>query len=118
MSEQDLVNVILDWLVYQGAWAFRANSGVMPIEGKNGRRRLFCGAPAGTPDIIGIWPGGLGFGIECKVGSNKPTDLQKTKLEQINRCGGLAIVAYSVEDVENAFRERIKNGRRDVGSGS
>lgn len=108
MSEKDLVNAILDWLALHGAWAFRANSGVIPVEGENGKRRMFRGAPAGTPDIIGIWPGGLGFGIECKIGDNKPTKLQSQKLNQIRACGGIAIVAYSIEDVEKVFFKELK----------
>jgi hypothetical protein len=108
MSEQDLVNAILDWLHLQGAWAIRVNSGARPIEGKDGKRRMFRGAPSGTPDIIFIWPGGLGGGVECKLPGNKPTDLQRATLEQIAETGGLAVVAYSVDDVREAIQERIK----------
>lgn len=107
MSEQALVSAILEWLHYNGAWAIRVNSGARPIEEK-GRRRMIRLAPAGTPDIIAIWPGGLGMAIECKVGKNKPTDLQDATLEHIRECGGLAVVAYSIDDVDNAIKERIR----------
>ncbi|HZW02798.1 MAG TPA: VRR-NUC domain-containing protein [Anaerolineaceae bacterium] len=108
MSEQDLVNSIIDFLRYQGAWAIRVNAGMKPIEGKDGRRRMFRGAPAGTPDVIACWPGGLFMGIECKLAGNKPTDLQQATLDQIRETGGLTVVAYSIDDVENAIRERIQ----------
>jgi len=106
MSEQDLVNAILDWLHLQHAWAIRVNSGFMKIEDAGGRTRVFKGAPAGTPDIIGIWPGGLGIAIECKLKGNKPTSSQTETLEKIKTTGGLAVVAYSLDDVIQALRER------------
>ena len=106
MSEQDLQNAILDWLHIHRAWAIRVNSGFMKIEDAKGRTRVFKGAPAGTPDIIGIWPGGLGFAIECKLKGNKPTPKQAETLESIQTAGGLTIVAYSLDDVIHAFRER------------
>jgi hypothetical protein len=37
--------------------------------------------------------------IECKIGRNKPTDLQNAYLEEIRKRGGIAIVAYSLDDV-------------------
>lgn len=108
MTEQDLVNAVLDWLHLHGAWAIRVNSGGKQVENVNGQRYFIRMAPPGTPDIIAIWPGGLGMAIECKMPGNKPTDIQAATLQQIHDCGGLAVVAYSVDDVENAIRERIE----------
>lgn len=108
MKEQDLVNSILDWLRSHGAWAIRVNSGSMPIEQANGSRRIFRGAPAGTPDIIACWPGGLMMGIECKMPGNTATPLQAATLAGIRETGGLAVVAFSIDDVEKAIRERIE----------
>lgn len=107
MSEQDLVNTILDWLRYHGAWAVRINSGAVPIESEHSRR-LIRMAPAGTPDILAIWPGGLGIAIEAKLPGNKPTAIQATTIDQIRETGGLAVVAYSIDDVEQAINERIR----------
>lgn len=107
MKEQDLVNAILDWLRLNKAWAIRVNAGARPIEGENGQRRMIRMAPAGTPDIIACWPGGLLLGIECKLPGKKPTELQTATLEQIRSIGGLAVVAYSIEDVERAIHERV-----------
>jgi hypothetical protein len=39
--------------------------------------------------------------VECKIGKNKPTELQEAYLEEIKKRGGVAIVAYSLEDVAN-----------------
>ena len=108
MSEQDLVNAILDWFHLRGAWAIRINSGGKPVSDKKGGRYFIRMAPAGTPDILAIWPGGLGVAVECKMPGNKPTEIQTITLQRISECGGLAIVAYSIDDVETAIRERIE----------
>ena len=108
MSEQDLVNAILDWLRMHGAWAIRVNSGGKQVESKKGQKHFIRMAPAGTPDIFSVWPGGLALLIECKLPGNKPTELQNATLETIREIGGLAVVAYSIDDVEKALRERIE----------
>lgn len=46
---------------------------------------------SGAPDIIGCYQGKF-FGIECKAGSNKPTELQKKNLAAITAAGGIALV--------------------------
>jgi len=46
---------------------------------------------SGVPDIIGCYDG-LFFGIECKAGKNKPTELQKKNLHDIELAGGMAFV--------------------------
>jgi hypothetical protein len=46
---------------------------------------------SGVPDIIGCFDG-LFFGIECKAGRNKPTDLQRKNLQEITAAGGLALI--------------------------
>jgi len=107
VSEQDLVNAVLDWFHIHGAWADRANSGTQVIEGPQGRR-VFRGMKKGTSDILACWPGGLFIAVEAKMPGNKPTPEQEQFLAHIHDCGGLAVVAYSVDDVENAIRERIR----------
>lgn len=98
MTEQDLVNAILAWLRYRGAWAMRVNSGIKMIPQENGRQRVFRGAPAGTADIVACWHGRY-VAIECKVGRNKQTEAQFVHQQEIGGAGGLYILAYSVEDV-------------------
>jgi hypothetical protein len=108
MSEQDLVNMILDWFHIHGAWAERINSGTQVIEDKTGKRRVFRGAKKGTSDILACWPGGLFMAVEAKLPGNKPTPAQELFLAQIRDIGGLSVVAYSIDDVENAIKERIR----------
>lgn len=53
---------------------------------------------AGIPDIIGIHHGRF-LGIEVKVGKNKLTKKQRAWIDSIKKEGGLAFVAYSIDDV-------------------
>jgi Holliday junction resolvase len=46
---------------------------------------------SGVPDIVGCYKGKF-FGIECKAGTNKPTELQKMQLKLISEAGGIATV--------------------------
>ncbi len=46
---------------------------------------------SGVPDIVACYNGCF-FGIECKAGKNKPTELQQQNLERIKDNGGYALV--------------------------
>ena len=58
---------------------------------------------AGIPDIIVCYKGRF-YGLEAKVGKNKPTRLQAATIEQIKRAGGTAAVVRSVEDVKTLIQ--------------
>jgi len=54
---------------------------------------------AGLPDIIAVAPGsGRLLGIEVKRPGGRPTELQKATLARINAAGGVAGVAFGIED--------------------
>jgi hypothetical protein len=106
MSEQNLVNAILEYLHLMGAWAIRINAGARPVENKDGSRRMIHMAPPGTPDIIGVWRGQPLF-VECKLPGNKATATQLACHDEIRRAGGVVIVAYCVEDVEKDLERRM-----------
>jgi len=62
----------------------------------------------GIPDILGLLkPSGKFVAIELKVHPNKVTELQGYILERIRVCGGIAGVAYSVEEVREIIDEKI-----------
>jgi len=105
--EQDLVNDIIDWFVWHGAWAERINSGTQVIEDHAGKRRVFRGAKKGTSDILACWPGGLFIAVEAKLRGKKPKPEQNAFLARIREIGGLAIVAYSPQDVEREIKTFI-----------
>lgn len=66
---------------------------------------------AGLPDIIAIAPGtGRLLGIEVKRPGGRLTDLQRATLARINEAGGVAGVAFGVDDAL-ALLERACRGR-------
>jgi len=68
-----------------------------------GRQRLIKLAQPGTADITGCSKDGRFIAIECKIKPNKPTELQKAYLEEIQRRGGISLVAYDLSDVETVL---------------
>lgn len=52
--------------------------------------------PAGVPDICGVY---LGRSVWCetKRPGNKPSEIQKYRMNKIIDAGGLCVVAYSVQ---------------------
>lgn len=99
MKETHLVNQIIDYLNYRGHFVQRTNSGALPITAPSGRTRFIRLAGAGTSDITGCSKDGKFLAIEAKIKPNKPTELQEAYLEEIRKRGGIARVAYSLDDV-------------------
>lgn len=54
---------------------------------------------AGCLDLLCCSPTGQFVGIELKVGSNKPSELQKLAVQKIRACKGLGFVAWTLQDV-------------------
>ncbi len=104
MKEQDLVNEIIAYINLTGNVATRINSGMQIIPGN--QRRVFRGAPAGTADIIACIKGRY-VAIECKLPGNKPTLPQQMYLKMVTDAGGVAVVAYSLDDVINAIAQNF-----------
>ena len=77
----------------------RTNSGNVRFTDSKGRSNFIRLAHAGTADITGCSKDGRFVVIEAKIKPNKPTALQEAYLEEIRNRGGIAIVAYSLEDV-------------------
>lgn len=102
-SETALVRAVLDALDARGIWAWRTNAGVF------GSRHI-RGAPEGTPDILGVLPGGGLFGIECKTEKGKQSEAQRAwqaKAEAIGVRYGLArSAAEAMAHVDGWQRER------------
>jgi Holliday junction resolvase len=57
---------------------------------------------AGVPDLVCCLNGRF-IGIEVKRPDGKLSEIQKINLEQIERAGGIALVARSVEEVQSAL---------------
>lgn len=102
MTEQDLVNQIKEYLNYKGYFVWRNNTGAF----KNAKGGFFKFGMVGSSDILGVAPGGRFIAIECKKKGNKLSDHQGDFITRIIKMGGIAIVAFSLEDVINNL-ERI-----------
>lgn len=58
----------------------------------------------GEPDLVCCYKGYF-VAFELKVPGNKPSKLQELKIKQIQRAGGIAITAYSLEQIEVTLNE-------------
>ena len=87
-SEAEITRAIRFLLSSQGIWHWKVHQGL--------------GSTPGIPDIVGIWQGKL-LGIEVKTAKGVVSDKQALKLREINRHGGLAFVARSIDDVVEAL---------------
>ncbi len=67
-------------------------------------RFIKVGLYPGSPDLVGIAPGGLFLGIEGKTGKARANRQQKQSIELINDLGGLAGVVRDLEDVEKLLK--------------
>lgn len=63
---------------------------------------------SGVPDIVVCYDG-LFFGIECKAGKNKPTELQKKNLLDIELAGGMGLVVN--EENMHSVAEQLRMWR-------
>lgn len=62
------------------------------------------GPTRGVSDILGVLPNGRALAIEVKRPGGKPTEAQQLFLHEVNRAGGLAFTASSVDEVEAYLR--------------
>lgn len=67
---------------------------------------------AGIPDIVGCYRG-VFVAFELKVGKNRPSKLQKAKVNLINSIGGYAIVPYDtfepIDELLDYIDEQLVN---------
>lgn len=101
--EAKVTKAIRTYLDAIGAHTLRTGAGVTSIEG----RTIQIGQ-AGQADLtvcLPATPGGISAfcAIEIKAGKNKPSTLQARYLDKVRAVGGLAIVAYSADDVRAAL---------------
>ena len=108
-SEATIQNAILRYLAMDKriAWANRFNTGAAVVESKgpDGRtsRRYIRYAFPGCSDILGQLTDGRFLAVEVKAKGNKATDEQAAFLAKVATAGGVAILAYSIDDVQAAL---------------
>ncbi len=96
--EKDIQDEILEYLGWAGILAWRNNTGAAKYEGKERTYFVRFSRP-GASDIFAIKNGRF-IAIEVKKPGGKLSPNQVTFLEEVREAGGLAIVAYSLADVE------------------
>jgi hypothetical protein len=101
-AEGAVVKACLDYLKLRGAYVWRNNTGALRDK-KN--RPVFFGK-TGSSDILGVLPGGRFIAVECKAPKGRLSDRQIAFLNEIERMGGVAVVAKSVDDIENVLRKQ------------
>jgi hypothetical protein len=108
-SEHAIQRSILTYLAIDRriAWYQRFNTGAIRLESRNAEgkpsRRFVRFAFPGCSDILGQLVTGHLLAIEVKRPRTGPTDEQAAFLAQVNRAGGLGLIACAVEDVKAAL---------------
>jgi len=112
--ENQVVSACLAWLKLQGAFVWRNNSRTVMVPGKGGTPRpMFFGLP-GSPDILGMLPGGRFVGVECKRalgprgGANGSVQSEDQKMfqEEVEKTGGLYVLARGLDDLMQAIERK------------
>ena len=96
MRENDLLKQILEYLGLKQYFCFRNNTGAF----RNSRGGFYRFGFKGSGDILGLTPAGRFFSIEVKLKGKYPSPEQKDFMLTIVKNGGIAFVAYCLEDVE------------------
>ena len=106
MSENEIQNSILQFLKFKKIAAWRNNNG-STYDAKSGqhRRKNKWETLHGSPvDILGVMPDGRFLAIEVKRDEKKkPSVGQLHFLEIIEKNGGIAFVAWSIDCVKKAL---------------
>jgi len=97
--------LVHDVLIYLGC-----RPGFRLWKNATGRARSFDGnriisyGLKGSPDIIGVGPGGQFIGIEVKTGNSKSTPEQATFAKVLNAMGAKVFVVSSLEDIVEVLK--------------
>jgi hypothetical protein len=97
----ELVAACLNVLALKGIFAWKNQTGTLQVQS----RWVSFGTP-GSPDIIGILPGGRFIGVEVKVGRDKVSRVQATFHEAIRYRGGVIVVVHdNVDELLQAIKQ-------------
>jgi len=103
MKEKDLQRLILDWLAAKRIFAWRNNSGAFVRD-----NHFYRFGSQGSPDIFAV-KNSKAFGIEVKGPKGKQSLGQREWQKGFEQAGGKYILAYALEDVEQAVHNFSKN---------
>lgn len=86
------------------AWAHRFNSGAGKIARNGGVSQFMRWGFPGCPDVLGQLTDGRTLAVECKRPSIKDASPEQQEfLALVERNGGVAVLARSIDDVEAAL---------------
>lgn len=105
-SANAITRGILDLLNLIGALAWRNNTGALRPQRRDGSYGFVQFGYRGSGDVLGVLPDGKFISIEVKAGRDRIRESQEWFIEEVNRRDGIAFVAHSLEDVEQALRHR------------
>ena len=97
--EAAVLRACLDLLAMRNINAWRNNTGLAMLPGKGGKPQPVRFGRKGQADIIGYMPDGRFLAVECKASDGKTTPEQDAFLENVQKAGGVAIVARSLDDL-------------------
>lgn len=89
MTEAKVQTKIIKWLEKEGYYVIKT----------------IVSNKKGVPDIIACSPTGQFIAIEVKFGTNTATKLQQYNLDLIKSKGGKAMVAWSLEEVQDVLQQ-------------
>ncbi len=95
MSERQIQRRILLDLSDRGLFVWRNETGA--ARSMDGKRVIRFGLP-GSPDILGLAPGGRALGVEVKTATGKQRPDQAAFQKAFEAAGGLYILARSPEE--------------------
>jgi len=104
-KEKEIENSILHYLRIRNIFAWKNETiGIFSKERGTFMKKHSKFHMTGQSDILGVFMGRF-LAIEVKRPGNKPTPNQVEFISNVNKHGGIAFVATSVEDVEKMFRQ-------------
>lgn len=102
LKEKDIQRTIIDWLRYNGIFCWKNNS-VGIFNQKTGH--YIPMGMRGISDITAVLKGGRICCIEVKTKKGKISPYQEEFIDNIEKMGGIAFIARSLDDVINKLKE-------------
>lgn len=102
MTEHDTQSAIVDLIRLRGGVVTRINSGSMLAKSNERVYRVQL-ADKGTSDVIVLYKG-VYLAIEVKYGKGKPTLEQIEFLESVANAGGVGLVAYDIDIINDVLK--------------
>lgn len=93
----------LQLLSAAGIFAHRNNSGAFRT-----KDRFVRFGAVGSPDIVGILPGGQYIGVEAKAKGGRQSEMQKEYQRQVENAGGVYLLVHDSKELEEWLKA---NGR-------